>query len=164
MSWEQILGFFTMWPSPNVTIVLWAKCGIPLWQTIAYVTLLTSFSLGLTFFGTGWLEKWTIKRGWIQESTIEKWRMRFQKGNNNHAMNGFEKKMNGRFRRWLIPQKNWKILACGFIPFIPLIPTVVVIVTRLLRIRNGFLVLILGNAVRTAIVCYAIYQGVRSLT
>jgi len=160
MSWEQILGFFTMWPNPGTTVVLWAKGGVPLWQTILYVVFFTSISLSLTFFGTGWLERWIIKKGWLKRSTIERWRVRLQKGDNNFQTNGLEKRMRGGIKKWLLPQKNWRILACGFIPFIPLLPTVVIVVTRLLEIRGGFLFLIFGNVVRNAIFCYVIYRGV----
>ena len=159
MYWEQILGFFTMWPSPLTTITLWAKAGVPLWQTIFYVVLLTSISLSFTYFGTGWLENWVIKRGLVKRTTIEKWRAWQRKRNNSFQMNGLSEEVNHRVKKWLIPKKDWKILACGFIPFIPLVPTIVIVVTKLLEIRNGFPFLILGNIVRNVIVCYFIYLG-----
>jgi len=164
MSWEQILGFFTMWPSPLATIALWAKGGVPLWQTIAYVVFLTSISLSFTYFGTGWLESWVIKRGWIKRTTIEKWRAWQRKRNNSFQMNGLNGEVNHKIKKWLIPQKDWKILACGFIPFVPLVPSIVIVVTKLLEIRNGFVFLILGNIVRSIIVCCCIYQGVSFLS
>lgn len=160
MSWEQILGFFTMWPSPWATIALWAKANVPIWQTILYVTFITSISLSLTYFGTGWIEKWIIKRGWVKRATIEKWRNYSQSLNNSHPVNGLEKRVKGKIKKWLLPQKDWQILACGFIPFVPLLPTIIIVATRLLEIKRGFPLLIAGNIFRNAVVCWAIYKGV----
>jgi len=157
MSWEQILGFFTMWPSPYTTIALWAKGGVPLWQTICYVTFLTSLSLSLTFFGIEWLESWIIKNGWLSKSAIERWRILLNRGSNNLSTNGFQERMTDKIKKWLIPQRDWKILAWGFVPGIPLIPSIVVVVTSLLAIKRGFFFLIVGNTFRSTIVCCAIY-------
>lgn len=156
MIWEQILGFFTMWPNPGVTIGLWAKAGVPIWQTISYVVLLTSISLSLTYFGTGWLENFLIKKGVIRRTTIKKWRNWLER-NNNLSRNEFHERLRDRIKSWLIPQKSWKILAWGFVPFIPVLPTVIIMATRLLEIRNGFLALILGNIFRNGILCCTIY-------
>ncbi len=160
MDWKQILGFFTMWPSPLATTVLWAKADVPIWQTILYVASLTSISLSLTYFGTGWLEEWIIKRGWVKRTTIEKWRNRSNHFNDSLPANGLGKETGNKIKKWLIPREDWQILACGFIPFIPILPTIVIVVARLLEIKKGFLFLIIGNFFRTAAVCYAIYLSV----
>ncbi|KKT16875.1 MAG: hypothetical protein A2654_00760 [Candidatus Nealsonbacteria bacterium RIFCSPHIGHO2_01_FULL_43_31] len=159
MSWEQILGFFTMWPNPAITVGLWAKAGVPIWQTIAYVVILTSISLSLTYFGVEWLKNWVVNRGIIERPMIEKLHNQWRRINRIPQSDGRRYDWIKKTRKWLIPQKDWQILAWGFVPFIPILPTIVIIITNLRRIKYGFLVLILGNIFRNVIFCYAIYEG-----
>ena len=159
VSWEQILGFFTMWPSPVVTVGLWAEAGVPIWQTILYVVLLTSTSLSLTYFGVEWLKNWVVRKRIINRRMVEKLHNWWQQLNNVSQNNGFRHSWTKKTRKWLIPQKDWQVLAWGFVPFIPVLPTVVIIIAGLRELKHGFLVLILGNLFRNIIFCYAIYEG-----
>ena len=116
MAWEQILGFFTMWLHPEITVTLWSKAGVPIWQTFLYATSWTSLTLFLTYFSIGWLKK-VVKNAVKNLSgadgiirMVGSWYNR----NNLKLVNGrYHKKMTG----WLIRQKNWLILLCGFVPF-----------------------------------------------
>lgn len=159
MSWEQILGFFTMWPNPALTVALWAQAGVPIWQTILYVAFLTSASLSLTYFGVEWLKNWIVNRGFIERIMIERLHRWWRRLSRVSQENGFEKSWTKKIRRWLIPRKDWQLLACGFVPFVPVLPTIVIIITGLREIKYGFPVLILGNLFRNVIFCYVIYEG-----
>ena len=90
---------------------------------------------------------------------VEKLHNWWQQLNNVSQNNGFRHSWTKKTRKWLIPQKDWQVLAWGFVPFIPVLPTVVIIIAGLRELKHGFLVLILGNLFRNIIFCYAIYEG-----
>lgn len=159
MSWEQILGFFTMWPHPGTTIILWAKGGVPVWQTILYVGIMTSASLTLTYFGTGWLQKFLIRKKILKESTIKKLQNLWPLTNGNG-----NSRITKKITNWISRQKIWLILICGFIPFVPILPTAVIIAAGLLKIKYSYPVLLLGNILKTVIICYTIYYSTGSFS
>src|SRR3989344_3304144 len=136
MPWEQVLGFFTMWPSPGVTVGLWAKAGVPLWQTTSYVLILTSITLSLTYCGVDWLKNWAAGKGIIDRALIERLHDWWRRINSISQTNGFEKRWTKKIKKWLVPQKDWQILPWGFVPFIPVLPTVVFIITDLRGIKH----------------------------
>ena len=106
-----------------------------------------------------WLKNWVVNRGIIERPMIEKLHNQWRRINRIPQSDGRRYDWIKKTRKWLIPQKDWQILAWGFVPFIPILPTIVIIITNLRRIKYGFLVLILGNIFRNVIFCYAIYEG-----
>lgn len=152
MAWEQILGFFTMGLHPEITVSLWAKAGVPIWQTFGYTIIWTSLTLSITYFGAGWIKNWIKK--FIKEEILEKWQNWWQLKNNHFQKHLPEKKIIG----WLIRQKNWLILGCGFVPFVYGLPAAVIATARILEIRHALIILYCGNVFRNGIICFLIYK------
>jgi hypothetical protein len=144
-----------MWLHPEITVTFWAKAGVPIWQTFIYVVLWTSLTLTITYYGVGLAERWLINTGITKEITIKKWRGWWQSRNNNFKTAGPKK----RVINWLGRQKNWIILACGFVPFVYGLPAAVIVTVKVLKIRNGLLILFIGNVFRSGIICVSIYQA-----
>jgi hypothetical protein len=159
MQWEQILGFFTMWLHPEVTVGLWSKAGVPIWQTYLYTTLWTSATLIVTYFGAGWLKNWLCRQRLVREviRLIEKQSL----GNSIRAENS---KHHKRILNLLVRQKNWLILVCGFIPFVYGLPAAVIVATKLMNIKYALPFLLAGNIFRNGMICFLVYQGVRFLS
>ena len=156
MEWEQIVGFFTMWLHPEITVGLWSKGGVPIWQTFAYTTLWTSLTMTITYYGIGLAERWLIGRGIIKETTIKKWLGWWQSRDNNFKTAGPKK----RITNWLSRQKNWTILTCGFVPFVYGLPAAVIATVKVLEIKNGLLILLIGNLFRNGVICASIYYPI----
>lgn len=154
MAWQQILGFFTMWLHPEITIGLWSGAGVPMWQTFLYTICWTSLTLSLTYLGTSWLKNLfkNMKGARDAIESIE----RFYRKNSLKLNNG---KYHKKLLNNLVRQKNWLILACGFIPFVYGLPATVIVVAKLMEIKHAFWILLLGNCFRNGIICLLIYQG-----
>jgi len=154
MAWEQIVGFFTMWLHPEITIALWSRAHTPLWQTLLYTSLWTSFTLVLTYLGAGWVKK---RLGRVEVArkiikVVEEWQRKRENKENNGK---YQKKIVSLLSR----QKEWLVLACGFIPFVYGLPAAVIVTAKLMEIRRALPILMLGNIFRNAIICLSIYQG-----
>jgi membrane protein implicated in regulation of membrane protease activity len=156
MASEQILGFFTMWLHPEITIALWSKAGVPIWQTFLYAAGWTSLVLIIAYCGIGWLKRF-IKKSLKNRKGINR---TIQKATTwyDHTKSRMD---NGPYSRrvtkWVARQKNWIILMCGFIPFVYGLPATVIVTAKLLEIKWALPVLILGNLFRNAIICGLIY-------
>lgn len=159
MSWVQILGFFTMWLHPEITVGLWSKAGVPLWYTLLFTTIWTSITLSLTYLGVGWLKTRAQKVKFIME-LIQKAEELYQ----NNRFGPKNREHQKKAINWLVRQKNWIILGCGFIPFVYGLPAAVIIAAKLIGIRYALLVLLFGNFFRNAIICSLIYQGFKILS
>ena len=162
MAWQQILGFFTMWLHPEITIGLWSNAGIPIWQTLSYVTLWTSITLSLTYFGIDIIKiiGELITKGivWI----IRLFGNDFKGFKRNHLQERNEKHSR-KLTKWLGRQKKWVILVCSSVPFVPFFPAAIIITTKALKIKRGLLLLLIGNVFRNLFICYLIYYGLVKL-
>jgi hypothetical protein len=154
VAWEQILGFFTMLLHPEITISLWAKAGVPIWQACSFAVLWTSGVLLLAYFGVGWLKR-LIKKVPLAVKLMEKVENWYRKYGSVLENKKSYKKTSG----WLIQQKNWIVLGCGFIPFVYGLPAAVIVAAKLMEIKHALFFLVLGNVFRNTIICYLIYQG-----
>ncbi|MFH1401680.1 MAG: hypothetical protein ABIG40_01830 [Parcubacteria group bacterium] len=137
-------------------MVLWAKAGVSILQTIIYVVFCTSISLTLTYFGTSWLEELLIKKKFIKKKTVERFLSWVRPKNNNFQISTSETRT-PKLKKWLTRRKDWQILFLGFVPYIPIMPTGVIIAVSATKIKHGFFILILGNIVRNVISCATVY-------
>jgi len=158
MAWEQILGFFTMWLHPEVTVSLWSKAGVPFWWTFLYITCWTSITLIVTYFGIGVIKSLAklILKGVVKLIRV------FKKDFAGFRKNRFQdanKKYQKRLICWLNRQENWVVLACSSVPFVWGLPAAVIITVKTIGIKHGLLILLAGNVIRNGIICYIIYQG-----
>ena len=159
MAWEQTLGFFTMWLHPEFTVGLWFRAGVPLWKTLGYVTIWTSGTLILTYFGID-LIKYIVK--FITKGLV--WLIRFFNPNfaglkRNHLQEKKEKYQK-RLTGWLSRQRKWVVLVCSSIPFVPFLPAAVIITIKTIEIKRSLLILLTGNVFRNCFICFFVYYGV----
>lgn len=152
MSWlELTIGFPLLVARAEPAIIYWSVFGVPVWQIFLCVvswTSLTSILLWQTI-GTG--EN-------LGKRIFQK--IAGQNVNNATDCQG-EKESRRRTIGWLLGQKNWIVLLFAFIPLIPWIPTAALISAKLLKIKRGLFVNLLGNFLRTLILILTLYYGVQ---
>ena len=160
MSW---LDFFQGLPMiffrTEGAVILWAAKGSPYWQSLLFSLCWTSLSLIITYYGTGILVS-RLKKWWLLRFVIAKWEKEITSRKNNFANN------NSLSHNWLSLQKQWVVIILAFLPythFVPGLGSAVIATAKVLNIRCGIILLILGNAFRWAVITYHIYQGVHFL-
>jgi hypothetical protein len=161
MTWEQILGFLIIFARPEATMTLWYRADVPFWQTFVYTTVVTSLTALLAYQAIGWLKKLVkkiFKNSRNAQEIAQKIASWYRQSVPNLDNNGYRRK----FAYWLIRQKDWIVLACGFIP-LPFLPTIVTVTAKLLEIKWAIPILLVGNVFRNAVTCASIYGILNAL-
>jgi hypothetical protein len=145
---SELIGFLLMVLNGWTAVIYWRIQGVSFELAFLMLTVYWSFTLLLTYFGTGCiidiLEKWFL----TEELSIKI--VKFRK------ITPFYNQRD-RIVDWLTRQKISIIFILAFIPCIPEIPTLVIIATRIIKIKYGLLILLAGNIFRVFVLCYAVY-------
>lgn len=160
---DQVWAFLSIFLEPDAAVFFWYRAGYSFWLTYALLSLHTSITITLVFYGTGWI-KHSGKIRQASNGVLGKIKKitgglmsRFQ----------FLKKL-GKFYHSLV-DKSTKILQRGgifvifiasCIPFIPVIPTAAAAAAKLIEIKHGLLIILLGTAIRNILVVLGIYYGI----
>lgn len=160
---DQVWAFLSIFIEPDAAVFFWHRAGYPLWLTFILLSLHTSLTITLVFYGTGWIKN----SGKIRRT--------------GNAILGQFKKITDRlaFRFPFLEKikkfygnlvdKTTKILHRGgifiifiasCIPFVPVIPTAAAAAAKLVGIKHGLIVILLGTAIRNILVILGIYYGI----
>lgn len=145
---SELIGFLLMVLNGWAAVIYWRIQGVSFELAFLMLTVYWSFTLLLTYFGTGWiidiLKKWSLTK----ELSIKIAEFR--------KINPLYNQREGIID-WLTRRKTSIILILAFIPCIPEIPTLVIIATRIIKIKHGLSILLAGNIFRVFVLCYAVY-------
>jgi len=145
---SELIGFLLMVLNGWAAVIYWRIQGVSFELAFLMLTVYWSFTLLLTYFGTGWiidiLKKWSLTK----ELSIKIAEFR--------KMNPLYNRRDGIID-WLTRRKTSIIFILAFIPCIPEIPTLVIIATRIIKIKHGLSILLAGNIFRVFVLCYAVY-------
>ncbi len=162
MSWiEYLLSFLIMFFRTEGTVILWSAKGVPYWQSFLFSVCWTSLTLAATYYGVGFLVN-QLKKWWVLRVLIEKWQTEVVARKNN-----FSKKNSSYSKKiasWLSQKKRGVLIFLSFFPLTQLVyglPSGVIAATKLIEIRYGILILLLGNAIRWFGITLLIYLGVQ---
>lgn len=219
MFWGKFTGFILMFFfHPAAGIAAWAASGFPWWQSFIFVTIWTSITTALIYFGTGKIKKILSASGGNFINKIKSWRRKRSKKTDflflaftsfswaalltNWSFFGFEwwpfswqltyllsilitsfslllayffRKELGVWQadtvkkqtNWFSRQKTWIIIILAFVPTpIPGEGTATCVAAKLLGIKHGFWIIILGNVFQSffsVVILYSSLGGLRFL-
>jgi hypothetical protein len=149
---SEIIGFLLMVLNGWAVIIYWRLQGIPFWISLGMLTTYWSFTLLLTYFGTGWLidilTKWRISRESID--SLQKTIKRYKKKN---PFNKRKKKI----IECLLKKKAWIVYSLSFVPFVPELPTMTIAAARIMKLKHAIPILLAANAFRVSMLCIVVY-------
>ena len=155
---EELIGFALMVLNGWAAVIYWKIQGIPFWQATVILTIYWSFTLLLTYQLTGGaiglLKKWEpfrVLTERISEKTKKIKRINSIKEKREKAIN------------WLIKRSGLVISILTFIPLVPELPTATIIAARVIKMKGALIILLLGNAFRVFVLCYAVYWSISFL-
>lgn len=160
---DHLWGFISILFEPNAAVFFWHKAGYSLWLTYVLLSLPTSFTIMAVFWGAGWLKKRKKLKKYLSavpdkiEQTL-RWVIRYlpfwKKASGYHGRL-IDKLVKILKRRGIIV-----IFIASCIPFLPIVPTATAIAAKLLEIKHGLIVILLGTAIRNILLVLGIYYGI----
>ena len=151
---EELIGFALMVLNGWAAAIYWKIQGIPFWQATATLTIYWSFTLFFTYQGTGFainrLKKWEPFRVLLERIS--------EKAKKNKRLSSIKEKRE-KMINWLIERSGLAISILTFIPLLPELPTATIIAARAIKMKGALIILLLGNAFRVFVLCYAVYWG-----
>lgn len=134
--------------------IYWKLQGIPFWQATVTLTIYWSFTLLLTYQLTGGaiglLKKWEPFKVLLEKISEKIKKIKWL----DSIKEKREKMIN-----WLIKRSGLAISILTFIPLLPELPTATIIAARTIKMKGALIILLLGNAFRVFVLCYAVYWG-----
>lgn len=147
----EVIGIILMILNGWAAAIYWRTSGVPLWQATLMLTAYWSFTLMLTYFGTGCimkvLKKWSLVKTLAEKSKEIK---------RIYKTNPFYRK-NRELVKWLSRKKGWIVFSLTFVPYVPELPTATIITARAMNLRYALPILLIGNAFRVLMLCYTVY-------
>lgn len=154
--WQHIAGWLFLLVEPDAAVVMWYKAGSSPWNTYIYLNLFTFFTTVLIFWGIGSFKKMDFVRLPIQKNITKLTRLLpfRQKIESGHNL------ARGKITKWLKRQKTIVIFISSCIPIVPVIPSATAITAKLLEIKHGLIIILIGAAIRNALTVISIYRGI----
>lgn len=152
---EELIGLGLMILNGWAAVIYWKIHGVPFWHAVIFLTIYWSFTLLATYWLTGktvdLLKKWEPFRAFEQKLS--------EKIKKAKRINSIKEKRE-KALNWLVNKGGLIIGISTFIPLVPHLPTLTIIAARIVKMKMAFGILLLGNAFRVFVLCYAVYQTI----
>lgn len=149
------MGLILMILNGWAAVIYWKIHGIPFWQVLTALTIYWSFTLFITYWLTGktfdLLKKWEPFRAFEQRFSEK-----IKKAKRINSLRARREK----FLNWLVKKGNLVIGIATFIPLVPHLPTLTIVAARIVKMKYALAVLLIGNAFRVFVLCYAVYWSI----
>lgn len=153
---NHLWGGISILFEPNAAVFFWYKAGYPIWLAYILLSLPTSFTILLVFWGTGLLKKREKIRNYFSKvlSKLKAILPFWKKASNRHGQ-VHDKLVAALHKKGIII-----VFIASCIPFLPIVPTASAIAVKLLEVRHGLLIIMLGTVIRNMLLVVGIYYGV----
>jgi len=131
-------------------IIYWKIQGISFLTALSILTIYWSLTLIITYYGTD-LATYLLKKMEPFEVLIETFKEVIKVYNSNPIY-----KKRGEIINWLSREKAQIVFSLTFIP-VPQLPTITIIAARIMKLKYGLPVLLIGNVFRITIMCLIVY-------
>jgi len=155
---KMFAGWPLFWISATGALILYQGIGVPLWAAVIMNTAKSLIVMVGTFWLVGKAETW-MKRWPKIESRVIRWRRWRDSMDYNNLL--YRKRLVVRMLswlpRWLLKRRKGVVIACAFLP-LPFLPAAVIPAVAVMKIRHGFLLLVVASIFRSGVFCWAFYS------
>ena len=138
----------------GAAIIFYFLQDLPFWLVAVLISVKWILGMVLIFYATSWLVKWLKKAFFIEKikAKIPEW-LKF-------SFN--QERSQKRLIVWILKRKNWIVILLSFVPYSNLLGVATIIAIRTLKIKFGFLILLIATVFKALIFCFTIYSVVSS--
>ena len=134
----------------GVAIVFYFLRGLPFWLVTALISIKWILGMILLFYATSWLVKWLKKSFFVEKikSKIPEW-LKSSLG---------QERSQKRLISWVLKRKNWIVILLSFVPYSNLLGIASIVAVRTLKIKYGFLILLVATVFKALVFCFTLYS------
>ena len=141
--------------SPLTGTGVYLASGIPFW-TVASIVIIKSVVYTIFFyFGTGWIVELMKKQQFFRR-VLFYWEIARDYLSNRNQKS--DRHITKRILRWLLRERRWIVILASFVPVVPFLPSAVILAFRLMQIKWGLFILIIGIILKSIIACWMVSQ------
>jgi len=146
--------------NPLTGIGIYLASGIPFWVVVSMAIVKSIVSTSFLYFGAGWIVK-LLKRRQFSRRILFYWKIAQDYLSNNNLRPG--KHIAKKILRWFLGERRWIVISASFVPIVPFLPYSVILAFRLMQIKWGLFILIIGIVLKSIIACWIASQIVTHL-
>jgi len=150
--WSALVKYFPIFLINGPSgIGLYLASRIPFWIVVAIAFAKSLLFMVCLFYGTTWVvERIRIWR--FSNLLLSGWQgMQKRLVNNNLRP---DKHLAKKILTWLLQERQWIVILASFVPVVPFLPTASIIAIRVMRVKWGLPILILGIIFKSIIFCW----------